>query len=141
MAAGEEIRFDAKAPLHPHRDRQSGAAVVRFIETDLSVPLLAEGLESELTQLIGDLHPALVVVDFTDVKTITSSVIGVLLTTRRKLLQEGGRLRLCCVPLPIHEVYRTLNLDRRILPVFESLEMALGAPDLQVGPTIEQMED
>lgn len=120
---------------------QSGAAVVRFIETDLSGPLLAEGLESELTRLVSDLHPALVVVDFTDVKTITSSVIGALLTTRRKLLQEGARLRLCCVPLPIHEVYRTLNLDRRILPVFESLEMALGAPDVQVEPSVEQMED
>ena len=81
------------------------------------------------------------IVDFSGVKTITSSVIGVLLKTRKKLLSEGGRLRLCCVPMPIREIYRTLNLDRKILPVFESLEDALQAADVRVDPATEQMED
>ena len=74
-------------------------------------------------------------------RTITSSVIGVLLKTRKKLLQEGGRLRLCCVPLPIREIYRTLNLDRRILPVYETVDDALEAADVRIDSTMEQMED
>ena len=121
--------------------RRPGAVVVQFVEQDLSGPTLAEVLDVELAQLVNEFHPSRLVVDFTGVKTITSSVIGVLLKTRRKLLQEGGRLRLCCVPLPIQVIYRTLNLERRILPVYRTLEEALDAPDVRVEPTIEQMED
>ena len=121
--------------------RRPGAVVVRFVESDLSGQTLAESLDVELAQLVSEFRPPQLVVDFSGVKTITSSVIGVLLKTRRKLLQEGGRLRLCCVPMPIQEIYRTLNLDHRILPVFRSLEDALNAPDVRAESTIEQRED
>jgi anti-anti-sigma factor len=122
-------------------DRRPGAVVIRFVESDLSGPTFAEILDVELAQLVSDLRPSRMVVDFSGVKTITSSVIGVLLKTRRKLLQEGGRLRLCCVPLPIQEIYRTLNLDRRILPVYRTVEDALDAADVQADRSYEQMED
>jgi anti-anti-sigma regulatory factor len=68
------------------------------------------------------------VVDFSLIKIIASSAIGALLAVRGKLLEINGQLRLSAVSPPIRGIYRTLNLEGTMFPVFDTVDQALQAP-------------
>lgn len=121
-------------------EQLGSAVVVRFVESDLSGMALAESVEIELSHAIAQYAPSRLIIDFDGVKLIASSVIGVLLNTRKRLTQQGGMLLLCRVPVPIREVYRTLNLEGRMLRVFPTVEDAIQAP-LTITSPHEQYED
>ncbi len=122
--------------------RRAAAVVVRFTENSLVGLALAEMLRLELTRLISDIGGSRLIVDFSDVKSISSSIIGELLRARQRLRSQGGQIILCNVPLPIQEIYRTLNLDRAVFPVCDSVESAMRAPTVIREECAEQqMED
>ena len=123
------------------RVEQIGSAiVVRFVESDLSGMAMAESIGIELSHAIAQFAPSRLIIDFDGVKLIASSVIGTLLNVRKRLTQQDSVLLLCRVPVPIREVYRTLNLEGRMLRVFPTVEEAIQAP-LTISAPHEQFED
>lgn len=57
-------------------------------------------------------EPVRVIVDFTGVELISSSLLGKLILLMRRIENAGGKLRLCELSPTIHSVFRTSNLDR-----------------------------
>jgi anti-anti-sigma factor len=120
---------------------QNGCVIAAIKEPQLSTSVSAEMLENELTHLIQQLRPQRVVLDFEQVRLISSSTIGVLFKINRRLRESGGQLRLCCVSVPIAEVCRTLNLQSAGLLVFDTLEQALQAEVVESDAVREVWED
>ena len=116
------------------------ALIVRFVEQDLFGEMVAECTKMEIMQAVDENHPSRVIIDFTDVRSISSSMIGALLTVRNRYQRDGIELRLCCVPVPIQEVYRTLNLQGTKFQVDDTLEQSLNAATI-IEIESEQMED
>ena len=56
--------------------------------------------------------PQRVILDFTGVEMISSSLLGKLILLMRRVETGGGKLRLCELSPTIHGVFRTSNLDR-----------------------------
>lgn len=123
-------------------EKVAGCIVVRFVESDLRGETLAECIRLEVDQLLNYERPAKLIVDFTNIRSISSSVISTLLLLRKKLMERRIPLVLCSVPVPILEIYRTLQLAGTQFQVFDSINDALQAPAVLDEPyPREQMED
>ncbi len=123
-------------------ERFAGSIIIRFTDIDLSGDTLAECIRLEVEQLLKYERPDKLIFDFTNVRSISSSVISTLLVIRKRLVERRIPMALCSVPVPILEIYRTLQLEGTQFHVYGTINDALQAPsiiDSEFPP--EQMED
>lgn len=62
--------------------------------------------------LPNDAKPIKLVLDFTGVDLISSSLLGKLILLQRRVDGSGGKLRLCELSPTVQSVFKTSNLDR-----------------------------
>jgi anti-sigma B factor antagonist len=62
--------------------------------------------------LPNDGSPIRLVVDFTDVNLVSSTLLSKLILLQRRVEASRGKLRLCDLSPIIQQVFRTSNLDR-----------------------------
>ncbi len=124
-----------------HVERAPGVLSVHITEPQLNGISTADIIRTELQTLVREEHPAKVVIDMTPVKMLGSAIISSILAVRNRLVQQGGQLVLCNVPMPIRDIYRTLNLEGTLLPVYDSLDDALAATPPSPQIPREQLED
>jgi len=123
-------------------ERVDGSLVVRFTESNLRDNAIAECIRLEVDQVMQREHPIKLIVDFTDVRSIASPVISALLVLREKAVAESISFGLCNVPVPIREIYRTLQLEGTRFVVYDSVQQALRAPGVvESNRPSAQMED
>ena len=108
-------------------ERPAGAVVVHFTETDLRGDTIAECIRLEVDRILQFETPPRLLVDFSGVRSISSAVISTLLVIREKAHQRGISFGLSSVPVPIREIYRTLQLEGTKFQVYDSVEVALRA--------------
>lgn len=123
-------------------ERMNGSAVVRFTEPNLRDNIIAECIGLEVERVMREERPIKLIVDFSGVRSIASPVISALLVLREKAAAESISFGLCNVPVPIREIYRTLQLEGTRFQVFDSVEHALRAPGvIETNRPSAQMED
>jgi anti-anti-sigma regulatory factor len=108
-----------------HVEETTSGMIVRISESHLSGGAIAEVLKLELSQLAKTKSPRLLLIDFQCVRMMSSWVIGALLLIKRQLDQYGARLKLCAVPVPIREIYRTMQLEGNVFDICDSVAEAL----------------
>ena len=81
----------------------------RMVFDDRTVREVSEQIGAALP---NDGSPLRVVLDFTGVDLISSSLLGKLILLQRRIDSTGGRLRLCELSPTVQAVFRTSNLDR-----------------------------
>ncbi len=90
-----------------------GAQVVSFTDRllfdDRTVREVSEQLNAALP---NDGKPIRIVLDFTGVDLISSSLLGKLILLQRRVDGSGGKLRLCELSPTVQSVFKTSNLDR-----------------------------
>ncbi len=69
-------------------------------------------LEASVMPLIEVGDGINLVLDFSNVKFLTSSVLGLLIRISKKVYESGGRLRLCGINTKILEIFKITRLDR-----------------------------
>ena len=122
--------------------RVDGSVVVRFTEANLRDQIIAECIGFEVQQVMREERPIKLIVDFTDVRSIASPVISALLVLREKAVSDSISFGLCNVPVPIREIYRTLQLEGTRFQVYDSVDHALRAPGvIESNRPGAQMED
>ncbi len=106
-------------------DSTAEATIVRAVDPYLQGTTLAELLRLELLQIV-DSSPSktLFIVDFQNVKLVSSSVISSLLAVQRHLLAEDRMMKLCSMTASLRHVFKTLNMDGTVFQIFESVENA-----------------
>ncbi len=90
-----------------------GVKVVRFHDRQLfderTVREIAEQIAS---QLPNDGSPIALVLDFSEVSLISSTLLSKLILLQRRIDGTRGKLRLCELSPVLQQVFRTSNLDR-----------------------------
>ncbi len=81
----------------------------RLLFDDRTVRELSEQLNAALP---NDGNPIRLVLDFTGVDLISSSLLGKLILLQRRVDGSGGKLRLCELSPTVQSVFKTSNLDR-----------------------------
>ncbi|WP_435015945.1 STAS domain-containing protein [Tundrisphaera sp. TA3] len=81
----------------------------RLLFDDRTVREVSEQLGAALP---NDGTPIRLVLDFSGVDLISSSLLGKLILLQRRVDNSGGKLRLCELTPTVQSVFRTSNLDR-----------------------------
>ena len=73
---------------------------------------MREVADQILAALPNDSSPIRLILDFSDVNLISSTLLSKLILMQRRVANSGGKLRLCEMSPIIQQVFRTSNLDR-----------------------------
>jgi len=108
--------------------------VLTIIRPSLSEEDNIEQFGFELTKLVEHSGRTWMALDFTQVKILTSSAVGKLISLHRNLHRRGGRMALCGVNDFIRQVLLTANLDD-YFHIKSSVEEAVDYLKQQIAPT------
>jgi anti-sigma B factor antagonist len=90
-----------------------GIKVVRFLDRQLFDERTVREVADEVAAALpNDGSPIRLVVDFSDVSLISSTLLSKLIQLQRRIDNSSGRMRLCEMSPMIQSVFRTSNLDR-----------------------------
>ena len=103
-----------------------GEEIIVAVLTDEKIleDMQIQALESSFMPLIEQNSPAKLVVDFSNVRFLTSSVLGLLIRISKKIYESEGMLRLCCIQPKIFEIFKITRLDK-IFEIHPTREKAL----------------
>jgi len=79
-----------------------------------------------LTELVAQTIPPKIVLDFVNVGHMSSSALGMLITLQKRVRENKGDLRLCCIQPTIYEVFVITRLNE-IFQIHESVQDALAS--------------
>jgi anti-sigma B factor antagonist len=109
----DRLEFSMPATLRIEVLDIDGSQVVTFRDRllfdDRTVREVADQLSAALP---NDGKAIKLVIDFTGVDLISSSLLGKLILLQRRVDGSGGKLRLCELSPTVHSVFKTSNLDR-----------------------------
>lgn len=119
-------------PIAPRLDMQSepGLRVVRFAATRIYDDAVVREVFDQLSAIVPSNAETALVLDFSNVEAISSSMLGKMIPLQRRIDNQQGKLRLCGMSNTVRSVFRTTNLDRLFKidrDLAESRE-ALGIP-------------
>ena len=100
------------APSRIDLDDVEGVRVVRFRDRRVYDDRAVREVSEQILEAVAYPGPIQVVVDFSGVDLISSSLLGKLILLQRKVDASSGRLRLCEMSPTVRAVFRTSNLDR-----------------------------
>lgn len=106
---------------------KGNVVVVQLLDPKLADSLMVTELQDELLEMIDLENPTNVLVSFNGVSQCSTAVINGLLRAKKRLMAEGGQIKLCCMNEMIRDAYRMLNLDGTVFRIYNSLDEALDA--------------
>jgi anti-sigma B factor antagonist len=90
-----------------------GVQVIKFTDRQLfDERTVREVADQILAALPNDGSPIRVILDFTDINLVSSTLLSKLILLQRRVASSNGKLRLCEMSPVIQQVFRTANLDR-----------------------------
>ena len=96
-----------------HVSDADGIQVIRFTDRQLfDERTVREVADQVLAALPNDGSPIRLVLDFSDVNLVSSTMLSKLILLQRRVSGSSGKLRLCEMSPIIQQVFRTANLDR-----------------------------
>jgi anti-sigma B factor antagonist len=91
---------------------EDGVRVIRFPDRRLTDENLIREVADQLFAALPATGPIALIVDFTGVDQVSSSMLGKLILLQRRVDSSRGRLRLCELNPTILAIMKTTNLDR-----------------------------
>ncbi len=84
--------------------------MAKFLETKILNDMVIEGIARELGELAADEDCTNLLLNFSGVGFLSSSVLGKLITLNKKMRGKGGQLKLCEMKPEIYELFTLTNL-------------------------------
>ncbi len=103
-----------------------GVAIVGFKDSSILDALTIQKIGRELYDLVDNQGKKLLVLDFSDVRFLSSQALGVLLTLRRKADKASAKVVLSAIRSELIRVFKITNLDK-LFQFHESCDAALVA--------------
>lgn len=105
-------------------ERYDDVIIAELVESILRGSIQTEILKLELQQALAE-GAATFIVDFGNVKMISSNVVECLLAIQQRANHLDVNLKLCSMAPELRNVFRALNLDGSILEIVESKQAAV----------------
>ncbi len=100
--------------------------VLHITIPELSSREIVQGLEDDLNDYVRGRKPAKMVLDFSEVRFISSEMLSTMMRVRKLLDGFGGTMRLSCLSHPVRDVFRVTQLDR-LFPIADETNSAVAA--------------
>ena len=111
---------------HFDTERLEDVLVVRLVDRRLADSMAVSELQDELLLLLERDPTKKLLVNFQEVTQCSTSVINGLLRAKKKLLADGGQIKLCRLHPLIREAYKLLNLDGTVFHIHDTEAEALA---------------
>jgi len=83
-------------------------------------------LRNSLTSLVEQGGQIKLVLDFRNVRFLSSAVLGLLIRVLKKIYEQDGRLRLCGIDPKIQEVFKITRLNQ-IFDIYDDVDSAVAS--------------
>jgi anti-sigma B factor antagonist len=105
----------------------NGIAVVDFVNSQLMyASAVVQEIGNELNSLVTDRGYSKIVLDFTHVQYVSSSMLAQLAKLEREVEQAKGHLRICGLGPILRDTFRIGHFDR-LFAIYDDLEAAIGS--------------
>jgi anti-sigma B factor antagonist len=115
------------APDFKHLSVQevNGVAVVDFVNSQLMFTTeVVEEVGDELSRLVAERGSGTIVLDFTHVQYLSSTMLAHLAKAQRDVEQAKGHLRICCLGPILRDAFRIGHFER-LFAIYDDLKSAL----------------
>ena len=107
-------------------DRTDEAIVAQIVDAHLNGAALADFIKEELLEMLED-DPKTLIIDFQNVKSVSSSTISSFLLIAKRMRTSNARLAFCSMSESLRSIFKTLKLDGSAFAIFDSIEEALSS--------------
>jgi len=127
------LLFKIRPVMEKVMDKANPKVIVEYIGDAVVATLADEKIleETDIQQLEQTLMPLVeqdgavnIVIDFSNVKFLSSSVLGLLIRVSKKVYENGGQMRLCNIDPKILKIFKITRLDR-VFEIHKELASAL----------------
>jgi anti-sigma B factor antagonist len=122
------MKYKGVKPMEQLKPRISvyyaqNATVVTLTDEKLLEDDDIKALEESIMPLVEDSQVNLVI-DFSNVQFLSSAVLGLLIRISKKINENKGRLKLCCITAKIFDIFKITRLDE-IFEIYDDAKKAL----------------
>ena len=103
-----------------------GVTVASFADSELTADQVIEEVGEQLNGLADNLGLTKVLLNFREVRFMSSSMLAVLLKFSRKVTAAQGQLKLCSIAPNLKEIFKITRFDR-IFEIYDEESVALDS--------------
>jgi len=100
------------------------ATVITITDEKILEDQDVKALEESIMPLIDG--PVTLIIDFSNVRFLSSAVLGLLIRVSKKATEHKGRLKLCGIGTRIFEIFKITRLDE-IFDIYEDAKKAMSS--------------
>ncbi len=114
------------APLKPGVSVQytEEATIITFTEEKILEERDIKSLQESIMPVIEQSEQVHFILDFRNVKFLSSAVLGLLLRVSKKIYEKNSTLRMCNINPKIYEIFKITRLNK-IFDMYDELEGAM----------------
>ena len=106
-------------------ERRGDVYVIEFMADSLLDQVRIQGLGQQLEDLAEKAGHPKMVISMSNLETVSSAVLGVLVSVNKKIQGLQGELRLASIPPAVLDVFKLTRLDK-LLNIYENTTAALA---------------
>jgi len=103
-----------------------GITVASFADAEILTEEVIDEVYEQLRDLVEGLGPAGVLLNFREVRLMSSTMLAVLLKFARRVAAAGGRLKLCGLSSDLLQAFKITRFDR-IFEIYDEESTALDS--------------
>jgi anti-sigma B factor antagonist len=100
------------------------ATVVSFVDEKILEEMDIRALQETIMSVIEQSKGINLILDFGNVRFLSSAVLGLLIRISKRVYEQDGRLRLCSIDPKIYEVFRITRLTKTF-DIYKDVESAI----------------
>lgn len=114
------------APIQPRISLENAekGIIITFTSEKILEETEIAALEHSILPIIEQAGIPNIVLNFSNVKFLSSAVLGLLIRISKKIYQRNGQLKLCSINAKIFDIFKITRLDR-IFDICEDVDAAV----------------
>jgi len=98
--------------------------IVTFIDRKILDEANIQEIGQQLIDLINKEYKIKMLLNFENVEYLSSAALGKLITINKRIREENGKLKLCCIRPQIYEVFKITKLNK-LFDIYDDEERAI----------------
>jgi len=113
------------APIKPKIsvEHTENAIIVAFTDEKILEEKDIQALQESIMSVIEQAERVNLILDFCNVRFLSSAVLGLLIRISKKVYERAGQLRLCNINPKIYEIFKITRLTK-IFDIYQDVESA-----------------
>jgi anti-sigma B factor antagonist len=108
-------------------DYAENATVITFTDEKILEEKDVHALQESIMSVIDSASDGLrLILDFSNVRFLSSAVLGLLIRISKKVYEHDGQLKLCCIDPKIYKIFKITRLTK-IFDIYDDMASAAGS--------------